>query len=81
MKATMVENECMLEIEHGKESIAAARELGDYMNALQLPAEQHNRLVELTIAQVLVAEKSAFGQGLELGFAYGRFEANNFEKE
>ena len=58
-----------------KEFLEAAQVLGDFMNTLNLPADQHNRLVELTIAQVGAAEESAYKQGFGLGLEYGRYEA------
>lgn len=57
----------------------AAQALGDFMNALNLPADKHNRLVELTVAQVGVAEESAFKQGFGLGLEYGRYETTENE--
>ena len=54
---------------------AAAQALGDFMNTLNLPADKHNKLVDLTIAQVDAAEESAFKQGFGLGLGYGRYEA------
>lgn len=60
----------------GEEFRAAAQALGDFMNTLNLPADKHNRLVELAIAQIDAAEESAFKQGFVLGVEYGRYEAS-----
>lgn len=59
----------------GAEFKAAAQALSDFMNALDLPTDKHNRLVDLTVAQVEAAERSAFSQGFGLGLEYGRYEA------
>lgn len=70
------DQDVMIHIKHdGEEFRAAAQVLGDFMNTLNLPADKHNRLVDLTVAQVLAAEKGAWRQGLELGLDYGRYEA------
>lgn len=53
----------------------AAKALGDFMNELKLPASLHNRLVDLTVAQVNAAERNAFMQGVGLGLEYARYEA------
>ena len=58
-----------------KEFVEAAQALSDFMNMLSLPADKHNRLVNLTVAQVGAAEESAFKQGFGLGLDYGRYEA------
>lgn len=50
---------------------AAAKALSDFMNTLNLPADKHNRLVDLTVAQVEAAEHSAYEQGFMLGFECG----------
>lgn len=58
----------------GAEFKAAAQALSDFINTLDLPADKHNQLVDLTIAQVGAAEESAFKQGFGLGLEYGRYE-------
>lgn len=58
----------------------ADQALGDFVNTLNLPTDKHNRLVELTIAQVDVAERSAFKQGFVLGRDYGHYEATESAK-
>lgn len=79
--ATIVETawgdqDAMIHIKRDSEEFkAAAQALGDFMNTLNLPADKHNRLVELTVAQVAAAEHSAYSQGFGLGLGYGRFEA------
>lgn len=70
------EQDAMIHIRRdGEEFKAAAQALGDFMNTLNLPANEHNKLVALTIAQVDAAEESAFKQGFGLGLEYGRYEA------
>lgn len=70
------DQDAMIEIKRDSEEFrAAAQALGDFMNSLNLPSHQHNRLVDLTIAQVGAAEESAFKQGFGLGLEYGRYEA------
>lgn len=70
------DQDVMIHIKHdGEEFRAAAKVLGDFMNTLNLSADKHNRLVDLTIAQVLAAEESAWRQGFGLGLDYGRYEA------
>lgn len=86
MKATIIETawggeEGYIEIERSEEFVKAAQELGDFMNSLHLPANQHNRLVDLTSAQVLAAELGAFHQGIGLGLEYGRYEAKHQQKD
>jgi len=53
----------LLKIERGEEFLQAAKNLSDFMNALNLPVEKHNRLVELTLSQTLAAERNAFFEG------------------
>ena len=68
--------DAMIHISRDSEEFkAAAQALGDFMNTLNLPADKHNRLVELTVAQVGVAEEGAFKQGFGLGLGCGRYEA------
>lgn len=45
------------------------RELGDFINALDLPQPEHNRLVSLILDQVTEGEKAAFCQGYLMGEA------------
>lgn len=56
---------------------AAARELSDFMNLLNLPADMHNKLVDLTVAQVCAAERNAYSQGFGLGLDYARYEGGD----
>lgn len=84
MNFTLIETawgdkEGCIEIERSEEFLKAAKELGDFMNALQLPASQHNKLVGLTIAQVQAAELGAFRHGIRLGREYVRWEAEHPE--
>ncbi len=65
----------------GKEFREAARTLSDFMDTLNLPADKHNQLVKLTIAQVEAAERSAFCQGFGLGLDFGRYEAAGGESD
>lgn len=44
----------------------AARRLGRFINALDLNADAHNELVDLTCKQVNVAELDAFKFGFEM---------------
>lgn len=82
MDFTMIETawgdqEAMIHISRDSEEFkAAAQVLGDFMNSLNLPADKHNRLVELIVAQVGAAEESAFKQGVGLGLEYGRYESS-----
>lgn len=70
------DQDAMIHIKRDSEEFkAAAQALSDFMNTLNLPADKHNRLVELTVAQVDATEESAFKQGFGLGLGYGRFEA------
>lgn len=65
----------MIHIKHdGEEFKAAAQTLSDFMSALNLPADQHNQLVKLTVAQVEAAERSAYSQGFCLGYEFGCYE-------
>ncbi len=71
------DQEAMIQISRDSEEFkVAAQALGDFMNSLNLPADKHNRLMELTVAQVDVAEESAFKQGVGLGLEYGRYESS-----
>lgn len=60
---TIIETACgdqdaMIHIKRDSEEFkAAAQALGDFMNTLNLPADQHNQLIKLTIAQVGAAER------------------------
>ena len=63
-----------IKIERGSEFINAAKELSEFMRSLQLSEDQHKRLLDLTIAQVLAAERNAFGEGMRLGREYGIYE-------
>lgn len=68
--------DAMLHIKHdGEEFKAAAQTLSDFMSTLNLPADQHNQLVKLTVAQVEAAERSAYSQGFCLGYEFGCYEA------
>ena len=70
------DQDAMIEIKRDSEEFrATAQTLSDFMNSLDLPSHLHNRLVELTIAQVDAAEASAYYQGFGLGLEYGRYEA------
>lgn len=70
------DKDAMIHIRRDSEEFkAAAQALGDFMNTLNLSADKHNRLVELTIAQVDAAEHGAYIQGVGLGLDYARFEA------
>lgn len=80
MKLTLIdtawgEQDGFIEIERDESFLTAAQSLSDFMNSLPLSADQHNKLVELTIAQVIAAERCAFGQGLVIGREYGQYEA------
>ena len=69
------DQDAMIEIKRDSEDFkAAAQTLSDFMNSLDIPSHLHNRLVELTIAQVDAAEASAYYQGFGLGLEYGRYE-------
>ena len=69
------DNDAAIHIKRDSEEFkAAAQALSDFMNTLNLPADKHNRLVDLTVAQVGIAEESAFKQGFGLGVDYGRYE-------
>ncbi len=75
------DKDALIHIERDSEEFkAAAKALGDFMNSLNLPADKHNRLVELTIAQVDAAEHGAYIQGVGLGLDYARFEASERTK-
>ena len=70
------DKDAMIHIRRDSEEFkVAAQALGDFMNTLNLPADKHNRLVELTVAQVEAAEHSAYSQGFGLGLECGRYEA------
>ena len=74
------DQDAMIHIKRDTEEFkVAAQALGDFMTALNHPADKHNRLVELTVAQVGVAEESAFKQGFGLGLEYGRYETTENE--
>ena len=68
------ERDGMLEIERGDEFNKAALELSNFMNTLDIPAEQHNKLVKLAVNQVQSAERGAFFQGFKLGAEFGAYE-------
>lgn len=57
---TMAEDGEMLTIKRNTRTMAAAKRLSDYVNSLELTAEQNNKLVELMIDQTHEAELGAF---------------------
>lgn len=75
------DQDAAIEIKRDSEEFkAAAQQLSDFMDLLNLPSHLHNRLVELTIAQVDAAETNAYSQGFWLGLEYGRYEAEETAK-
>lgn len=75
IKTAWGDEDAMIHIERDSEEFkTAALALSDFMNTLNLPADQHNQLVALTVAQVDAAEHSAYLQGFGLGFGYARYE-------
>ena len=76
IETVLGDQDAAIKIKRDREEFkAAAQTLSDFMNSLNLPSYLHNRLVDLTIAQVDAAEASAFTQGFGLGLEYGRYEA------
>lgn len=73
------DNDGAILIDRNEEMLSAARKLSDFINTLNLPADQHNQLVELMIAQVLAAERNAFFEGGRLGVECGKYEAEHPE--
>lgn len=56
--------------------------LDDYVNALPISNEQNNKLLDLILKQVIVAEKDAFSFGIGLmGMALGIADSENREIE
>lgn len=53
-----------LKIERNKDTKKSAQELSTYIHALNLTAEQNNRLIALIIEHVQDAERGAFAAGL-----------------
>lgn len=53
-----------LKIERNKDTKKSAQELSTYIHALNLTAEQNNRLIALIIEQVQDAKRGAFAAGL-----------------
>ena len=53
-----------LKIERNKDTKKSAQELSAYIHALNLTAEQNNRLIALIIEHVQDAERGAFAAGL-----------------
>lgn len=66
-----------IEIEKGEDTKAAAQELSRFIAGLDLEPEVNDRLVELMVEQVNVAQRDAFFQGVEFGRDLGRWEAEN----
>lgn len=60
-------NEEMVQIKRTEEFTKIAKELGDYINKLDLRNDHHNEIVDLIIKQVKQGEKDAFLQGIDLG--------------
>ena len=57
---------------HTPEFMEAANAVGDYLKTLPLSNGQHNKLVELIIANIDVAEKGGFYAGINLGIAIAK---------
>lgn len=53
-----------LKIERNKDTKKSAQELSAYIHALNMTAEQNNRLIALIIEHVQDAERGAFAAGL-----------------
>lgn len=66
---TMAEDGEMLTIKRNTRTMAAAKRLSDYVNSLELTAEQNNKLVELMIDQTHEAELGAFLAGANMATA------------
>lgn len=65
-----------IEVERTEEFYKIARTLNDFIRDLPLTKSQNERLIELTIQQVLAAEHGAYNQGCRMGAEFARFESN-----
>lgn len=60
-----------IEIPRSEDFAEKARVLGDFINQLDLPADKHNKLVDLIVDQVKGAEEEACKFGIDLGIKLG----------
>lgn len=59
--------------------VAKVKELSDFVQSLNLPLEQNDRLVELTLAQMRAIQTEAFSEGFKLGCEHAEWEARERE--
>ncbi len=59
--------------------VANVKELSDFVQSLNLPLEQNDRLVELILAQMRSIQTEAFSEGFELGCEHAEWEARGHE--
>lgn len=71
-----VHGENAIELDRTNDFLSAAKLMGEFINTLDLPADQHNRLVELAVLQTLAAEQSGFYEGLKMGAEFGAAKAD-----
>lgn len=75
MSKVLPMNQGTIEIERSREFVQIAKELGDHIKRLNLPAEDNDSLVCLMVDQVREAEVTAFRQGFRLGVDVERKES------
>ena len=59
--------------------IAKVKELSDFVQSLNLPLEQNDRLVELMIAQMRAVQTEALSEGFKLGCDHAEWKAREHE--
>lgn len=59
--------------------IAKVKELSDFVQSLNLPLEQNDRLVELMLAQMRAVQTEALSEGFDLGYDHAKWEARERE--
>ena len=64
--------DCYITIERTEAFFEKADALSKHINSLNLPADQHNKLIELAIEQTLAAERGGFDFGLKMGIEIGK---------
>lgn len=69
----------VLELPASDKLVAKVKELSDFVQSLNLPLEQNDRLVELVLAQMRAIQTEAFSEGFKLGCEHAEWEARERE--
>ncbi len=71
-KANDTFNDIEIVIEHGEQTLKAAKELSDFVAGLNLTHADNDKLIYLMREQLEVAEREQFLKGVDLGLKLGK---------